>query len=213
MQYREALATIGGLSHTSKMPWYSWSISARDCITGSKLAKEEGTVCNGCYALKGNYNFSNVKAAHDRKKLAIQDPRFTDAFVIVLNELQRLQRKKENRFRWFDSGDLQSVEMLTIINNIARQTPNVRHWLPTREMGILRAFLATGEQLAENLVVRVSAAKLGSTLTKPFGLPTSSVGADDKPDLFQCPALKLQGNQCLSCTKCWEKGDINYPLH
>jgi len=52
---------IGSLSSPSKMPCYSYSISARDCITGGKLVKLENSICHGCYALKGNYNFSNVK--------------------------------------------------------------------------------------------------------------------------------------------------------
>ena len=41
------------LSRTSKMPCESISLDARQCKTGSKLAKIPGSVCNGCYALKG----------------------------------------------------------------------------------------------------------------------------------------------------------------
>ena len=63
MQYLDALQAVGGLGKPSKMPWWSWSISATECITGSKLAEVEGTVCSGCYALKGNYRFANVVLA------------------------------------------------------------------------------------------------------------------------------------------------------
>ena len=35
-----------------------------------------------------------------------------------------------------DSGDLQSLEMLEAIAEVARQTPEVKHWLPTKEYGI-----------------------------------------------------------------------------
>ena len=49
------------LSRTSKMPCESISLDARHCKTGSKLAKIPGSVCNGCYALKGFYNMPSVK--------------------------------------------------------------------------------------------------------------------------------------------------------
>ena len=37
------------LSNTSKMPGKSISLSAEECITGSKLAKIKDTVCEDCY--------------------------------------------------------------------------------------------------------------------------------------------------------------------
>ena len=43
------------------MPCESISLDARQCKTGSKLAKIPGSVCNGCYALKGFYNMPSVK--------------------------------------------------------------------------------------------------------------------------------------------------------
>ena len=55
MKLKEIEAKIGGLSNTSKMPAYSWGISAKDCKTGSKLALIPGTICNKCYADKGFY--------------------------------------------------------------------------------------------------------------------------------------------------------------
>ena len=56
MNKTDAILTIGsGLSQTSKMPCYSFNLSALHCKTGSKLAKIKGSVCFGCYALKGNY--------------------------------------------------------------------------------------------------------------------------------------------------------------
>ena len=36
---KEAETAVGGLSAPSKMPSYAWSISAKRCNTGSKLAK------------------------------------------------------------------------------------------------------------------------------------------------------------------------------
>ena len=58
---KEAELAVGNLSRPSKMPSYAWSISARRCNVGSKLAKVKGSVCEGCYALKGRYMLAILK--------------------------------------------------------------------------------------------------------------------------------------------------------
>lgn len=218
MRYLDALQAVGGLGKPSKMPWWSWSISATECITGSKLAAVEGTICSGCYALKGNYRFSNVVEAQERRLAAARTPEFVDAFVIVLKHLLKHQRRErapgvpENRFRWFDAGDLQDVEMLDKIVQIARATPEISHWLPTRELPVIRAYLASGGNFPPNLVVRTSSPKLGvASKQRPFDLPVSTVGVDDNVR-HQCPASQ-QGNKCLDCDACWSTRDINYHYH
>ena len=70
MKRKELEKEIGTLSNPSKMPAFAWGISAKKCITGAKLAKVKGTICNKCYALKGHYAFKNVFDAHElRRKL------------------------------------------------------------------------------------------------------------------------------------------------
>ena len=49
---KQASEIIGGYTVTSKMPTISYSISAKDCITGSKLRKIKNSVCSDCYALR-----------------------------------------------------------------------------------------------------------------------------------------------------------------
>ena len=48
------------LNKTSKMNCFSFSLDARDCITGSKLRLIEGSTCSKCYALRNNYNYPSV---------------------------------------------------------------------------------------------------------------------------------------------------------
>ena len=64
MNIKQLEKEIGTLSNPKKMPSYAWGISALHCIVGSLMAKINGTVCKKCYALKGNYSFTNVKVAH-----------------------------------------------------------------------------------------------------------------------------------------------------
>ena len=221
MTYKFAYTVIGGLSKPSKMPWYSFSTPAERCIKGSILRETEGSTCASCYARKGFYSFSTVQNALERRFSALDHPLFVDAFVLVLNTLHKRGRKtyslkgtktKENRFRWHDSGDIQHVKHLENINEIARRTPSIDHWLPTREVGIVKDFLKENT-VAPNLTLRISATMVGQDYKKrPQGLPYSTVGVtSDK--VQPCIAYEQEG-KCLDCRACWNKDtDINYPLH
>jgi len=90
---KQATLAVGGLSNTSKMPCKSWGISAKQCKTGSKLAKIEGTICNGCYALKGAYVWPVVERAHARRLELINTSSWSDNMVTAINNAPF--------FRWF----------------------------------------------------------------------------------------------------------------
>lgn len=223
MDYAAAYVFIGGLSSPSKMPWYGFSTPAEKCITGSKLREVAGSTCGSCYALKGRYLFPNVQNAMKRRLDAVHLPQWEDAFVTVLTRLHqntkatyKVAKKtvKEDRFRWHDSGDVQSVEHLRKISNIAKRTPFLKHWLPTREIAFVKEFLQT-EKFSPNLTVRYSVPMVGAKMrTKPYGMDQSTVGRDTDKEIHQCPAAAKQGNKCLNCAACWTRGvDVNYPLH
>lgn len=222
LSYKEALELIGGLSAPSKMPWWGWSTSAFDCQTGTKLREVEGSTCASCYACKGNYRFKNVKTAHARRLEALKDPRFVEAFIIVLTNLHKRTTKtydlggkqvKENRFRWHDSGDIQSLKHLQMIVDIAKATPFIDHWLPTREYRYVNEFLKSGAFFPSNLTVRMSAVMVGEGFkSRPMGLPFSTVGLEH-PSVEPCKAYAQDG-QCLDCRVCWDTDkDVNYPKH
>ena len=71
MLKKQAQKIVGGLSKPSKMPGPAYNLPAAACITGAKLVKVPGSVCAGCYALKGRYRFNNVQAALQRRLQAI----------------------------------------------------------------------------------------------------------------------------------------------
>lgn len=121
---------------------------------------------------------------------------------------------KENRFRWHDSGDLQSLEHLQAIVDVAKATPFLDHWVPTREFGIVGKWLkANPEGFPSNLVVRLSTPmKYELHANQPFGLTFSSVGVNDAMKIAQCPA-QLNANKCGDCNHCWKPENVNYPLH
>ena len=194
------------LAKTSKMPGYSISTPATDCKTGSKLAKVSGSVCADCYALKGSYRFPDVKKAMARRQAFMKSPKWVELMVETIN------RTRSPYFRWFDSGDVQSVEHAKQILEVVELTPSKQHWIPTKEKAIWREALA-GRMVPNNAVVRLSAAMIDGPAPKSF-YNTSTVHRDNQPVGDACPAPK-QENKCGDCRACWnpEIQNISYTAH
>jgi hypothetical protein len=158
---------------------------------------------------------------------------FVDDFSYLLDKKQKNQTSKTNTdnhdpnyFRWFDTGDIQDLEMLWCVNEIAYSTPNIKHWLPTKEARILLNALNYFDWAwSDNLTVRLSIHMRDKTpssfwrkqqleafnknLTLSFSqVFTPSLGP--AKDWFECPALQ-QGHKCLSCRHCWTMEDVAYP--
>ena len=209
---KEAELAVGNLSRPSKMPSYAWSISARRCNTGSKLAKVKGSVCYNCYALKGRYMFNNTQDALERRYSAWANDRqkWVDAMIYIMHNKQHIVNT--GHFRFFDSGDIQGSDMLDDINLVAWASPHIRFWLPTKEYKLIKNY---DKEIAPNLVIRVSA----PTVDKEFSGYThiSTVYNKDNIDTAKgvvCPASK-QDNQCGSCRACWSDkvSEVSYIAH
>lgn len=221
MKITKKLATeiTGGLSSPSKMPCPSYSIPASECKIGSLLRKVKGSTCETCYAaddwdwVRGKakilgkwkssmYAQDNTQKAMRKRFESLDHPQWVDAMVVLIGG--------NDYFRWHDSGDLQSVEHLDNIVKVCKQTPNTKHWLPTREWGIVKAWMDANGKLPQNLIVRASAAM--REMAPPSGWKhTSTVSAGVGRE---CPAPK-QNNECKDCRACWNKRihNIDYKWH
>ena len=198
MLKKEAKEITGGLSKPSKMPGPAYNLPAPKCITGSTLVNIIGSVCNGCYALKGRYRFTNVRLALARRLSSLDHPQWVLAMTVLI--------KGEEVFRWHDSGDLQSAWHLKRIFEVCNATPETSHWLPTREARFLPL---NTDSIPKNLLIRMSSHMIDQKPVK-FWPWTSTVSTGS----FTCPASK-QGNECKSCRNCWDRGVSNvvYPKH
>ena len=196
MLKKEAKEITGGLSAPSKMPGPAYNLPATQCITGAKLVKVPGSVCHGCYALKGRYRFSNVRMALARRLESLKHPRWVEAMTVLV--------KGKKHFRWHDSGDIQSVEHLINIFEVCKRTPDTKHWLPTQE----RKYLPMGSY-PDNLVIRLSNAKNNTKPGNAWSHWSTVVDSDG-----DCPASK-QGNVCGTCRRCWSRDvkHVTYPKH
>ena len=194
------------LSNTSKLGVKSISLDANKCKTGGKLAKKKGTVCNGCYALKGCYVFPVVKNAMARRLEFFNSPNFIPIMVWLL------QSQKKKYFRWFDSGDIQNIFMALNILEVCKQTPDIQHWIPTKEYKIWRQALKI-QKLPDNVVLRMSSPNIDQEPLKEFQ-NTSTVHENKKAFGLECIAYKQDG-KCLECKACYDPKikNISYPKH
>ena len=214
--------TGGGLQfNNSKMPSYTYGSTAKGCITGSKLQKIKNSVCSSCYALNGNYRFPSVDTGLTNRLKSIQAGNWEAWTAAQVKQIDHYAEQDEDYpgmrfFRWHDSGDLQSVEHFQALCVIADMLPDVRFWLPTRELQILKAAEKQGITVPFNLIVRVSQHFIGRKPWKATSLPswaqTSTVNWKDSQ--AHCPAYKQEG-KCLTCRSCWDSTipNTNYPLH
>ena len=192
MLKKEAIKITGGLSKPSKMPGPAHNLPANRCITGAKLVKVPGSVCAGCYALKGRYRFKNVQDALNRRLKALEDPRWVEAMVALVTG--------HAHFRWHDSGDIQSVEHLKNIFEVCKRTPATAHWLPTREARFLS--LMDPDVVPKNLKIVLSDHMVNQAQPASWWPFTSGVTTDAAQ--VSCPAPK-QNNECQSCRACWDR--------
>jgi hypothetical protein len=192
------------------MPSYAWGISAKDCKTGSKLAKIKGTICNKCYALKGHYAFKNVADAHKIRLEAIKEPEWVD-YMSELLTIKYNKDKSKRYHRWFDSGDIQSFGHLMKIFEVCELTPHIRYWLATREYQLISQLDV--KDVPKNLCLRVSATKVDSPPPK-FWKWTSGVHKDKPAIGRECPAYKQDG-ECKDCRACWSRSikQVSYKEH
>ena len=199
MLKKEARQITGGLSAPSKMPGPAYNLPASMCLTGAKLVQIPGSVCAGCYALKGRYRFNNVQSALRRRAASLMHPDWIDAMVALISG--------HEYFRWHDSGDIQSVEHLKKIFEVCKLTPFTRHWMPTREARFLR--LMDPDIIPSNLIIRMSSHMIdqGPVTFWPW---TSTVSSSSKT----CPAQD-QGNKCMDCRACWDRkvANVTYQKH
>jgi hypothetical protein len=194
------------LSNTSKMPGKSISLDAFKCITGSVLAEIPNSVCFDCYARKGAYRFPVVK------NKMFERMAFFNASNFVPVMLMHLKKTKNEFFRWFDSGDVQSVEMALNILEVCERSPEKNHWIPTKEHKIWKNALKK-KALPENVVLRFSAYMVNKA---PSNNWQWSSAVTDNNTIFgvECNAPKQNG-KCLDCRACWDKNvkTVTYHKH
>ena len=218
--------TGGGLQIVSKMPGYCYAIPARNCKVGAKLREIAGSTCASCYAFEGFYKVyaNSIDRAQAARLASLGDTLWVESMAFLINHYCRdpefwpsgkAKRKTKalrgTYFRWHHSGDIQSIDHLRAIVAVVAATPNVTHWIPTREYAIVAKYRAIYGEFPSNLTVRLSAHMVDGDAPSGYGLPTATVTTNHDAT---CPA-PTQGNACGDCRACWrpDVADVSYGLH
>ena len=198
------------LSVTSKLDGIrSWSLNALDTCPGS--LESPGVLvdaCKGCYAIGGNYRFSNVKAPRESNKLDWQRLEWADDMVQALGN--------DRFFRWFDSGDMYSLGLAEKMLEVMIRTPWVSHWLPTRMHKFPKFMLVLNQmKTLKNVSVRFSSDSVqGEYIKGVHGSVIVATPQDVKKGMTLCKAYSNEG-KCNGCRACYDKKVklIAYPAH
>ena len=208
---KEAAATVGTLTTTSKMPCRSYDLPVTACQAGFKLAQLAGSICSDCYAAKGNYvRFANnIEPAQHVRLSEITNPYWVESMAALIGQ--------DEFFRWFSSGDLQSLGMFKNIVAVAQLTPWCSHWLATREYSIIKEYIAGGGVVPDNLIVRLSATYPDQAAQLPASLRgikniTTSNAHTSAPLGLECQSPK-HGGACGPCRACWTDKVVSYRMH
>jgi hypothetical protein len=153
-------------------------------------------VCQGCYATQGFYHMPDAISLRKSNKEDWQTDDWVARMIAAL--------VKQKKFRWFDSGDLYSVDLAWKIYDVCRATPHVKHWLPTRMHKFEKYFNVLGAlSCLPNVVVRLSADNVEEQIA---GKTTSMVikTHEHRQGVHVCPS-SLQEGKCGTCMACWDK--------
>lgn len=225
LSLKAAREIAGSLGNPSKMPGASYGLPISACNVGERLRAQGpgenkagyANPCGSCYAAEGFYRTfaKTVVPSQERRLRAIQDPLWVDAMVV---QIRANVRKTGPWFRWHDSGDLQGMDHLSKIVEIARALPDIHFWLPTREAKLDRDWLAANGSYPANLTVRVSAMATPSGRSLAAGRVFSTVSAGDSPPegAHRCAAsMPDTPTHCGDCRACWDTSVpwIDYHTH
>jgi len=193
---KEAMEIVGQLSKSSKTG-LSIGLPTDECYTGGKLRQIPNSVCADCYANKGRYKQYEIaiKKAQYRRLESISNPRWVDAMIYIMKHSKSIVSR--GLFRWHDSGDIQGLEHLDKIVRIAIATPDIKHWLPTKESNWIQKY---DKPIPKNLVIRLSGSFVDGK--EPISWSHTSTVVTDE-DKATCRAFE-NGGECGDCRQCWD---------
>lgn len=207
------------LSSTSKMPCKSFALPIEDTCNGRyNLDGTLKEICNGCYADKGSYTWPASINLRSHNYLSTQENDFSGYMIDLIN------LDKNDYFRWFDSGDVYSTKFLFKLYTICLNTPNTKHWIPTKSRDLYDNSIWELLEALPNVKVRFSSpskyGKFNINLHKSTVIqPDQEV---DKFLVFKCKAKSIGLNKkgkanpkkCHNCRACWTNDKvIAYEFH
>lgn len=209
------------VDRNSKIDASVYSTNPLKCVRGAVLAKIPDTVCHDCYAIKAFNQYPSVRESQDGNQLKYEFARdnnnLEDWAQSMAWQIQDSSDRKEKAgklgaglHRWFGAGDCPDVDFILAVVRVCELTPNIRHWLPTREYSMVEK----AGLLPQNLVIRVSSNYIDKAAPSKFK-NTSTVNKNAPAIGYTCPASANDSCGEHNCTACWDSNveNVSYPFH
>lgn len=144
----------------------------------------------GCYALKGNFVFANVRKSHiDNLDLYNKNP---DEYFKQVQE----KTKFSTYARYFSSGDIPDYNYLHGVINVCKINKNTKYLLFTKKGHYINRYIKEGGKIPNNLRI-IFSSWYDWTQDNPYNFPVSNILQDGDNKGFICPG------KCNECLKCW----------
>lgn len=144
----------------------------------------------GCYALKGNFVFANVRKSHiDNLDLYNKNP---DEYFEEIQE----KTKFSTYARYFSSGDIPDSFYFAKIVEVAKINKHTKYLIFTKKGYIINKYIASGNKIPNNLRI-IFSYWYDWKQDNPYNFPVSNILQDGENKGFICPG------KCNECLKCW----------
>lgn len=176
-----------------------------------KTCRANAPCKKGCYALKGNWLFANVKESlnNNLKEFIDDGEKFFNDIINYLNNNDIIYRF----FRWFSAGDIVNNTFFKGMIKVAESCPQTKFLCFTKKFELVNNYLNNGGKLPNNLKIVFSAWDNTFKVDNPHNLPMTYVYFKDKSRNADIPEFSIPcTGSCKECKACWslEKGQSVY---
>ena len=176
-----------------------------------KTCRADAPCRKGCYALKGNWLFPNVKnSLENNLKEFLEDKEkfFNDIVKFINNGLTTYKY-----FRWFSSGDIVNLDFFNGMIETAKKCKQTKFLCFTKKFEIVNDYLKNGGKIPNNLKIVFSTWTKDFKVENPFNLPMTYVFFKKEENNADIPNLAIPcKGKCDECLACWnlKKGQSVY---
>ena len=165
-------------------------------LPASVTCRADAPCRKGCYAMKGNWLFPNVRASlQENLDAYLNNPKLYFESIATQTALARF-------VRWHSSGDIVDTQYFEGMCKVARKNKETHYLCFTKKYEIINEYLASGKRVPKNLSIVLSA--WSDWLPEnPYKLPTTYVyGKNFENDLIPKDSFPC-GGRCETCQACW----------
>jgi hypothetical protein len=164
--------------------------------------RKNAPCAKGCYALKGNFLYKNVKKSHNNNyKAYIKNP---EGYFSVIDAT--LTQIPYRYFRYHSSGDIVDAKYFRLMCDLAVKHKQTKFLCFTKKYEIINEYLGAGNTIPNNLVIVLSNWK-DFKCDNPYNLPTAYVDFGDNKYEFPTNSNRCSGycGECVNTeNSCWD---------